>query len=113
MPTYEYLCQSCGKRFEAWQKITDDPIRTCPDCSGEVHRVIYPVGLMFKGSGFYSTDNRGGSPAVSGANGHAASGEKSEKSGEGASAGGEKAEASSGASKSTSTGTTPASGGSD
>jgi putative FmdB family regulatory protein len=65
MPTYEYLCRSCGKRFEAWQKITDEPITVCPNCSGEVHRVIYPVGLMFKGSGFYSTDNRGGSSAVS------------------------------------------------
>jgi len=61
MPTYEYLCRSCGKRFEAWQKITDEPITVCPNCSGEVHRVIYPVGLMFKGSGFYSTDNRGSS----------------------------------------------------
>ncbi len=64
MPTYEYVCQSCGKRFEAWQKITDDPISTCPNCSGAVHRVIYPVGLMFKGSGFYTTDNRGASSAA-------------------------------------------------
>ncbi len=58
MPTYEYQCQSCGARFEAWQKITDDPIETCPTCGNHVRRVIYPVGLMFKGSGFYSTDNR-------------------------------------------------------
>jgi putative FmdB family regulatory protein len=65
MPTYEYLCRSCGKRFEAWQKITDEPITVCPNCSGEVHRVIYPVGLMFKGSGFYSTDNRGAASAAS------------------------------------------------
>jgi putative FmdB family regulatory protein len=65
MPTYEYLCQSCGKRFEAWQKITDEPITVCPSCSGEVHRVIYPVGLMFKGPGFYSTDNRGAASAAS------------------------------------------------
>jgi putative FmdB family regulatory protein len=100
MPTYEYLCQSCGKRFEAWQKISDDPIRTCPDCASEVHRVIYPVGLMFKGAGFYSTDNRGSSAAASEANGHASSGEKS---GESAAAGSEKAEAKAGASQSTST----------
>jgi putative FmdB family regulatory protein len=69
MPTYEYHCQSCGKRFEAWQKITDEPIKMCPDCSGEVHRVIYPVGLMFKGSGFYSTDNRGSNASATAANG--------------------------------------------
>jgi putative FmdB family regulatory protein len=111
MPTYEYLCQSCGKRFEAWQKITDDPIRTCPNCSGEVHRVIYPVGLMFKGSGFYITDNRGSSSAASGANGHASSSEKGEKSGEGAAASSEKADAKTGAEKSASA--TPAAGGSD
>ncbi len=61
MPTYEYLCQACGSRFDAWQKITDDPIETCPTCGDHVHRVLYPVGLVFKGSGFYKTDNRGGS----------------------------------------------------
>jgi putative FmdB family regulatory protein len=66
MPTYDYHCQSCGNRFEAWQKITDDPIQTCPTCGGPVRRVVSPVGLVFKGSGFYSTDNRGsGSSSVS------------------------------------------------
>lgn len=58
MPTYDYRCQSCGSRFEAWQKITDDPIETCPTCGGPVRRVLYPVGLVFKGSGFYKTDHR-------------------------------------------------------
>lgn len=58
MPTYDYVCESCGNRFEEWQKITDDPTKICPVCGGPVHRVIYPVGLVFKGSGFYKTDNR-------------------------------------------------------
>lgn len=59
MPTYEYSCRNCGAHFDAWQKITDDPIEVCPTCGGSVHRIVFPVGLMFKGSGFYSTDNRG------------------------------------------------------
>lgn len=63
MPTYDYRCQSCGSRFEAWQKITDDPIETCPTCGGPVRRVLYPVGLVFKGSGFYKTDHRDSSGA--------------------------------------------------
>jgi putative FmdB family regulatory protein len=58
MPTYEYLCQSCGARFEAWQKMTDDPIDTCPTCGSHVRRIIFPVGLVFKGSGFYINDTR-------------------------------------------------------
>jgi putative FmdB family regulatory protein len=58
MPTYEYLCQSCGARFEAWQKITDDPIDVCPTCGEHVRRIIFPVGLVFKGSGFYVNDTR-------------------------------------------------------
>jgi putative FmdB family regulatory protein len=69
MPTYEYLCQACGSRFEAWQKITDDPIETCPTCGDHVHRVLYPVGLVFKGSGFYKTDNRGNSGDSTGSSG--------------------------------------------
>ena len=64
MPTYEYACRTCGARFEAWQKITDDPIETCPTCGNPVHRVLYPVGLVFKGAGFYKTDSRGASTAV-------------------------------------------------
>jgi putative FmdB family regulatory protein len=58
MPTYEYVCQSCGARFEAWQKITDDPIDVCPTCGEHVRRIIFPVGLVFKGSGFYVNDTR-------------------------------------------------------
>ncbi len=78
MPTYEYLCQSCGSRFEAWQKITDDPIDTCPTCGKPVRRIIFPVGLVFKGSGFYINDARSvTSAAVPEPNGSSASEPKS------------------------------------
>jgi putative FmdB family regulatory protein len=72
MPTYEYLCQSCGARFEAWQKITDDPIDTCPTCGDHVRRIIFPVGLVFKGSGFYINDTRSAPPPAN-SQGNAAS----------------------------------------
>jgi len=58
MPIYEYQCESCGVRFERIQHIIDEPLCTCPECKGHVHRVFQPVGIIFKGSGFYVTDNR-------------------------------------------------------
>jgi putative FmdB family regulatory protein len=58
MPLYEYQCQDCGVRFERRQHINDEPLEVCPECGGEVHRLIQPVGIIFKGSGFYVTDNR-------------------------------------------------------
>ena len=57
MPTYEYACTSCSHRFETRQRMTDDPITTCPECHGSTYRVLFPVGIVFKGSGFYKTDN--------------------------------------------------------
>ena len=65
MPAYDYRCQACGNRFEAWQKITDDPIQVCPKCSGHVQRIIHATGIVFKGGGFYSTDHRGAATAAS------------------------------------------------
>jgi putative FmdB family regulatory protein len=61
MPTYEYQCLSCGRHTEAVQRFSDEPLRTCPHCGGPLRRVFHPVGIVLKGSGFYSTDNRGGS----------------------------------------------------
>src|SRR3990172_5292310 len=58
MPTYEYECTSCGNRFERRQSIKDEPLTDCPSCDGKVRRVLFPVGIVFKGSGFYVTDNR-------------------------------------------------------
>lgn len=69
MPTYVYSCTSCGERIEAVQRITDDPLTTCQVCSGALRKVFQPVGVVFKGSGFYKTDSRssgsGGSAAKS------------------------------------------------
>lgn len=59
MPVYEYECEQCGVRFERLQRMTDAPLTDCPECNGRVHRVMHPVGVIFKGSGFYVTDNRG------------------------------------------------------
>jgi len=57
MPIYEYECDSCGYRFERHQSIASEPVKRCPHCGGAVRRVIYPVGIIFKGSGFYVTDH--------------------------------------------------------
>lgn len=59
MPIYAYECKDCGVRFERRQSFSDEPIRVCPECEGTTHRLIQPAGVIFKGSGFYVTDNRG------------------------------------------------------
>jgi len=61
MPIYLYECDSCGLRFEKMQRMTEEPLTDCPECDGQIRRVIQPVGIIFKGSGFYVTDNRKGS----------------------------------------------------
>jgi putative FmdB family regulatory protein len=58
MPMYEYLCQTGGHRFEQQQRIIEDALTDCIECGGPVRRVIQPVGIIFKGSGFYATDSR-------------------------------------------------------
>jgi putative FmdB family regulatory protein len=58
MPLYEYSCSSCGARLERRQRFDDPPLRNCPSCEGLLNRLIHPVGIVFKGSGWYSTDHR-------------------------------------------------------
>ncbi len=59
MPTYDYKCTECGHEFELFQSMTDEPVKTCPICRGKVERLIGGgAGLIFKGSGFYTTDYR-------------------------------------------------------
>lgn len=58
MPLYEYQCEECGLRFERRQSFNDAPLSECPECEGPVHRVIGVTGVIFKGSGFYVTDNK-------------------------------------------------------
>ena len=57
MPTYEYKCTKCNYTFEAFQKMSEEPLKECPNCKGEVKRLIGKgAGPIFKGSGFYHTD---------------------------------------------------------
>jgi putative FmdB family regulatory protein len=78
MPSYDYECTSCSHTFEAFQSMSDAPLTTCPTCGGPVRRLISGgSGIIFKGSGFYVTDNKrsGSSPNGNGAR------KKSEKPG--------------------------------
>lgn len=64
MPIYTYQCNNCGVRFERQQKFSEAPLVRCPECSKKSLRKIFtPVGIVFKGSGFYSTDHRSPSGA--------------------------------------------------
>lgn len=60
MPTYTYQCADCSVAFDQFQKFADDPLTECPSCHGMVKRVIHPVGIVFKGTGWYITDSRSG-----------------------------------------------------
>jgi len=63
MPTYEYLCESCGYKFEKFQNMSAEPLKECPKCGGKIKRLIGKgIGIIFKGSGFYSTDYKRSTP---------------------------------------------------
>jgi putative FmdB family regulatory protein len=66
MPIYEYECSACGTVFEAFQKITDDPLETCDTCNGRVNRLISQCSFQLKGSGWYVTDYKTGGATSSG-----------------------------------------------
>jgi putative FmdB family regulatory protein len=63
VPTYQYVCTECGGQFEAVQKFTDEALTVHDDCGGRLRKVFSPVGIVFKGSGFYRTDSRGSGPS--------------------------------------------------
>lgn len=65
MPTYQYACNDCGEQLEVVQKFTDDALTVCPACQGNLRKVFSAVGIVFKGSGFYRTDNRSSSSTSS------------------------------------------------
>ena len=65
MPIYSYRCNDCGYEFDQRQRMSDSPLTICPVCEGNVRRVVTSVGVVFKGSGFYVTDNRGTNSANS------------------------------------------------
>jgi putative FmdB family regulatory protein len=60
VPTYQYACTECGEQLEVVQKFSDNPLTVCPACEGRLRKVFSPVGIVFKGSGFYRTDSRSG-----------------------------------------------------
>lgn len=59
MPTYEYACVECGQHIEVVQAMSDPPLAVCAACGGRLRKVFSPIGIVFKGSGFYRTDSRG------------------------------------------------------
>jgi putative FmdB family regulatory protein len=63
VPTYQYTCTECGEPVEAVQKFSDAPLTVCAACGGRLRKVFSPVGIVFKGSGFYRTDSRNGASA--------------------------------------------------
>ena len=65
MPNYGYRCSECKHEFTIFQSMKDDPVKICPECSGEVKRLMYPVGIVFKGSGWYINDSRKPEPSES------------------------------------------------
>ena len=99
MPTYQYVCTECGGQIEAVQKFTDDPLTQHEACGGRLRKVFSPVGIVFKGSGFYRTDSRNGSStskaATAGSSSSADTGSaKDSSSSSSSSASGEKASSS-------------------
>jgi putative FmdB family regulatory protein len=117
VPTYQYVCTECGGQLEALQKFTDDPLTVHDACGGKLRKVFSPVGIVFKGSGFYRTDSRNGSstaPAASAAAASADSGSASSSSSSGSSdsgsassSGGDKSSSDSSASKPSSSASKP------
>jgi putative FmdB family regulatory protein len=106
VPTYQYRCTECGGQIEAVQKFTDDPLTVHDACGGRLRKVFSPVGIVFKGSGFYRTDSRNGSsasaPASSSASGDSPGSGGDKKSGDGDKKTGDKAASSTPSSSSSS-----------
>ncbi|MBF6300788.1 FmdB family zinc ribbon protein [Nocardia amamiensis] len=65
MPTYSYACTQCDNRFDIVQSFTDEALSVCSECSGKLRKLFNSVGIVFKGSGFYRTDSRGGASTAS------------------------------------------------
>ena len=106
MPTYQYVCTECGDQVEAVQKFTDDPLSVHDTCGGRLRKVFSPVGIVFKGSGFYRTDSRKGSsastPASSSSSSDSSSSAGDKKTGDGDKKAGEKSSSSSSSTSSSS-----------
>ena len=114
MPTYQYVCTECGDQVEAVQKFTDDPLSVHDTCGGRLRKVFSPVGIVFKGSGFYRTDSRKGSsaptPASSSSSSDSSSSAGDKKTGDGDKKAGEKSSSSSSSASSSSSSSSGSSG---
>ena len=93
MPTYDYQCDSCGHLFEAFQSMSEDPLRKCPNCEEEALRRLISggSGVIFRGSGFYVTDSRSSGASSGSKKGEASNEKKSEGKGDSKSSDGEAA----------------------
>jgi putative FmdB family regulatory protein len=114
VPTYEYACTECGDKSEVVQRFSDDPLTVCTQCGGRLRKVFSPVGIVFKGSGFYRTDSRNGSAAAAAkdAAGKGSNGASAESSGATSSESAKDGASKDGSSKSDSSGGKAASSGS-
>jgi putative FmdB family regulatory protein len=104
VPTYSYACTECGNRFDAVQAFSDDALTTCPKCSGKLRKLFGSVGVVFKGSGFYRTDNRESGKSSS----NGSSGKSSESSSSSTTSDSSSSSSSSSASSSSSSSAAPA-----
>ena len=86
MPTYAYACTACGHRFEVQQSFSDAALTDCPECAGRLRKLFNTVGIVFKGSGFYRTDSRSGTPAAAGTGAKDGASSSSDSSSSGSSA---------------------------
>jgi putative FmdB family regulatory protein len=64
MPIYEYKCNKCGKKFEAFQGISDPELKSCKFCKGKVHKLMSLSSFSLKGTGWYATDYKGKKPSA-------------------------------------------------
>ena len=80
VPTYQYQCTACHEGLEVVQKFTDDALTECPSCQGRLKKVFSPVGIVFKGSGFYRTDSRSSNGSSSSSSSSSSNGSKSDSS---------------------------------
>jgi putative FmdB family regulatory protein len=111
MPTYEYRCKDCGEHLEVVQSFRDDPLTECPRCSGTLKKVFQPIGIAFKGTGFYKTDSRSSSSrSSSSSNGSSSTSEKASTSSDSGSSSSGGSSDSSGSSSSSSSGSSGSSG---
>ncbi|MDN5789845.1 MAG: FmdB family transcriptional regulator [Micrococcales bacterium] len=110
MPTYSYACRECGHAFDIRQSFTDDSLVECPACHApSLRKVIQPVGISFKGSGFYRTDSKAAAASLANTKGGSSSDSTSESSSDSSSESSTKSSSSSSGSDSSSSTGRPAS----